>query len=69
MSEHAYNFGMPTTATDLRHGRRGGRWLPTGYQPATPRPCPVCAGPMLAGQSVHRDCEPAELTLFDPDDV
>lgn len=69
MTEPAYDSGMPSTAVDKAHGRQGGRWLPAGYQPPTPRPCPVCAGPMLAGQDVHRECEPARLTLFDPDNV
>ena len=58
---------VTTTATDLRYGRRGGRWLPDGYESPEPRTCPVCAGPMLAGQDVHLTCAPALLTLFGDD--
>ena len=70
MTERPYDSVMPTTVTDLRHGRRGGGWLPSGYVPLDERvrACPVCAGPMCAGQDVHAACEPAVLTLFDPDE-
>lgn len=60
--------GMPTTAADLRYGRRGGRWLPAGYTPAldadTPR-CDVCDRPLAAGQAVrHASCAVPADQLF-----
>jgi hypothetical protein len=60
--------GVPSTATDLRYGRRGGGWLPAGYDPLTVRSCPVCAGALTVGQDMHQECVPLVLTLFDPDE-
>ena len=60
---------MPSTATDLRYGRRGGGWLPAGYTEA-PRDkhCPVCDGLLTVGQDMHQECKPAVLSLFDVDE-
>lgn len=58
---------MPTTATDLRYGRRGGGW-PAGYtEHREDRHCPVCDELLTCGQDVHQQCRPLELVLF-PDD-
>lgn len=65
---------MTTSGRDLRYGRRGGNWLPEGYEP-TPAPddaplCSVCGEPMMAGQPGHHwKCdpladEPAQGTLL-----
>jgi hypothetical protein len=56
---------VPTTATDLRYGRRGGGWLPPGYtEHREDRHCPVCDGLLTCGQDVHRQCEADVLELF-----
>jgi hypothetical protein len=50
---------MPTTANDLRYGRRGGGWLPRGAGEPTPAvPCDVCGRPSFFGAR-HRECEAA----------
>lgn len=50
------------TATDLRYGRRGGGWVPSGARSTTaaaPRLCEVCGFPMLVGQKRrHVVCSP-----------
>lgn len=54
---------MPTTATDLRYGRRGGGWLPRGAGVPVPVvPCDVCGRPAYFGAR-HRDCEAAGVEL------
>lgn len=68
LGERPYAPAMPTTATDLRYGRRGGRWLPAGYTPAldadTPH-CDVCDQPLAAGQTVrHATCAVEADQLF-----
>lgn len=60
---------MPTTATDLRYGRRGGGWLPADYREhREDRHCPVCDGLLTVGQDVHQACAVVDdvPTLFDP---
>jgi hypothetical protein len=67
---------MPTTATDLRYGRRGGGWLPSGYVPTVERfHCEVCGCPMLVGDGTrHASCVPDDTddhpvaALFDLDE-
>jgi hypothetical protein len=60
---------MPTTATDLRYGRRGGGWLPPAYVPTEPRAaiiCDICGHLVLIEAGTrHAMCTEAELTLFD----
>lgn len=60
--------GVPTTANDLRYGRRGGGWLPAGYTPsidADTARCDVCDRPLAAGQAVrHATCAIAPAELF-----
>ena len=51
--------GMPTSATDLRYGRRGGGWLPRGAGgPAVTVPCDVCGAPVHVGTR-HQVCAEA----------
>jgi hypothetical protein len=67
--ERSYDGAVPSTATDLRYGRRGGGWLPAGYsEHREDRWCPVCGGLLTCGQDVHQACEPAVLTLFGDDE-
>lgn len=48
---------MPTTATDLVYGRRGGGWLPAGYtEHREDRHCPVCDRLLTCDQDVHQAC-------------
>ena len=49
---------MPTSATDLRYGRRGGGWVPRGAGAPVAVPCDVCGRPVHFGAR-HRECEPA----------
>jgi len=59
---------VPSTVTDLRYGRRGGGWLPAGYQPpdvTTAAVCDVCGLPVIAATGPrHTVCEPAADELF-----
>lgn len=51
---------MPTSSTDLRYGRQGGR-ISSGAprSRAAGPPCQVCGQPMVAGQRVrHSVCSP-----------
>jgi len=49
---------VPTTATDLRYGRRGGGWLPRGAGvPAPTVPCDVCGAPVLVGTRHRGECQ------------
>jgi hypothetical protein len=51
---------MPTTANDLRYGRRGGGWLPRGYREhREDMHCPVCDGLLTVGQDIHQTCSEA----------
>ena len=47
-------------ARDVRHGRRGGGWIPAGASLATRESwpaCPVCGGGMAVGQTAgHAVC-------------
>lgn len=51
-----------STHTDSIYGRRGGRFLPDGYEAtdfANARRCNVCGRPMVVGQKVrHFICSP-----------
>jgi hypothetical protein len=61
---------MPSTATDLRYGRRGGGWLPAGYtEHREDVHCPVCDGLLTVGQDMHQACRPDDLTLFELDSM
>ena len=61
---------MPTSATDLRYGRRGGGWLSPNYEVhREDRHCPVCDRLLTVGQDIHQACAPALLTLFDVDEA
>lgn len=64
-------------ATDVRYGRRGGRFT-ADAQPARSTPCDVCGFPVWApGRTRHHQCDDAPLSeqtlpfaqpsLFDPD--
>jgi hypothetical protein len=59
---------VPTTATDLVHGRQGGRWLPAGYVPVDyelAEHCSVCDGLLVAGQvGRHQSCTPVAAEMF-----
>jgi hypothetical protein len=48
--------GMPTSATDLRYGRRGGGWIPAGAGAPPAVICDVCGRPAYFGAR-HRECE------------
>lgn len=46
-------MGLMSKRTDIRHGRRGGRFVPDGYEPtdfATAPTCEVCGGLMVVRQ-------------------
>ena len=59
---------MPTTVADLRHGRRGGGWLPAGYvalDEQVAEHCAVCDGLLTAGQiGRHATCVETPDELF-----
>lgn len=51
--------------TDILHGRRGGRFVPDGYEQtdfANARHCDVCDGLMVVGQRQrHHACDPETM--------
>jgi len=59
---------MPSSARDVRYGRRGGGWADWDSDPVEPVPCEVCGGAVTTGASRHVDCVPparddAQLSL------
>ena len=63
--ERPYDPGMPSTVQDKLYGRRGGGWLPAGYQEhREDRHCPVCDGLLTVGQDIHAACRPVDAQLF-----
>ena len=59
---------MPTTATDLRYGRRGGGWIPAGAGAPPTVICDVCGRPAYFAVR-HRDCAAAGAVVdaLEPD--